>query len=61
MPVTAVGVVKLVATNLGLFTVGATGFTLTEIAPGYTPEDVRAVTGAPLAVAADLREFRFAE
>ena len=57
LPVTALGVVNLVATNLGLFEVTAGGFLLTEIAPGYTPDDVQAVTAAPLAVSPNLREF----
>ena len=57
LPVTALGVVNLVATNLGLFEVTARGFLLTEIAPGYTPDDVQAVTAAPLAVSPNLREF----
>jgi len=60
MPLTAVGVVNLVATNLGLFSVGPSGFTLREIAPGYTPADVQSLTAAPLAIAPDLREFRLA-
>ena len=58
LPVTAVGVVKLVATNLGLFEVTPQGFLLREIAPGYTPEEVQAVTEARLIVPDDLREFQ---
>ncbi len=57
LPVTAVGVVKLVATNLGLFEITEQGFLLTEIAPGYTPDDVQSVTGAQLTVSPTLREF----
>ena len=57
LPFTAVGVVKLVATNLGLFEVTPQGFLLREIAPGYTPEEVQAVTGARLVVPDDLLEF----
>ena len=57
LPVTAIGVVGIVATNLGLFQVTADGFLLREIAPGYTPDEVQAVTGATLTVAPDLREF----
>ena len=60
LPVTAVGVVKLVATNLGLFEVGPGGFILKEIAAGYEPEEVQALTGAKLTVADDLSEFRVA-
>ena len=58
LPLTAVGVVKLVATTLGLFEVTPQGFLLTEIAPGYTPEEVQAVTEAKLLIADDLREFQ---
>lgn len=60
LPVTAVGVVRMVATNLGLFEVTEAGFVMREIAPGYTPEEVQAATAAPLVIAPDLREFRFA-
>ena len=58
LPVTAVGVVKLVATTLGLFEVTPQGFLLTEIAPGYTPRDVQALTEAQLIIADDLKEFQ---
>ena len=57
LPVTAVGVVGLIATNLGLFQVTKDGFVMREIAPGFTPEEVQAVTDATLTVAPDLREF----
>ena len=58
LPVTAVGVVKLVATNLGLFEVTPGGFLLREIAPGYTPEEVQAVTEARLIIPDDVKEFQ---
>lgn len=57
LPVTAVGVVKLVVTNLGLFEVSPRGFILKEIAPGYTTEDVQAQTGAILIVPDGLKQF----
>ncbi len=57
MPVTARGVVNLVATNLGLFEPAGERFILREIAPGYTVDEVAEVTGAPLEPAATLREF----
>ena len=60
LPVTAVGVVNLVATNLGLFQVTDRGFLMREIAPGYTPDEVQALTGATLTIAPDLREFAVA-
>ncbi len=60
LPLTAVGVVKLIATNLGLIEVTLSGFVLKEIAPDYSPEEVQALTGAPLAIAPGLREFQVA-
>ena len=58
LPLTGAGVVKLVATNLGLFEVTPQGFLLTEAAPGYTPEDIQAVTEARLTISENLTEFR---
>ncbi len=58
LPVTAVGVVKLVATNLGLFEVTSDGFLMKEIAPGYTPKEVQEVTEARLLIPDDLKEFQ---
>ena len=60
LPVTAVGVVKVVVTNLGLFQVTPQGFLMREIAPGYTPEEVQEVTEAKLIIPQDLKEFRTA-
>ena len=60
LPVTAVGVVDLVATSLGLFEITPRGFLLREIAPGYTPEEVQALSAAQIEVAPGLREFQMA-
>jgi len=60
LPVTARGVVTLVATNYGLFQPTGSGFVMREIAPGFTVEEVRAATGAPLIAAEDLRAMRMA-
>jgi 3-oxoacid CoA-transferase B subunit len=51
LPVTARGVVTLVATNYGLFQPTGTGFLLKEIAPGLSVEEIRAATGGTLTVA----------
>jgi 3-oxoacid CoA-transferase B subunit len=59
LPITAPGVVKLVATDLGLFEVTPRGFKLREHAPGWTPEEIKELTEARLIIADDLREFRF--
>jgi 3-oxoacid CoA-transferase B subunit len=48
LPVTAPGVVKLVATNYGLFEPAGKGFRLRELAPGIGLEEVRAGTAAEL-------------
>jgi 3-oxoacid CoA-transferase B subunit len=45
LPVTARGVVTLVATNLGLFAPNGDGFIAREIAAGVGLDEVRAVTG----------------
>lgn len=58
LPITAPGVVKLVATDLGLFAVTPQGFELREHAPDWTPEEIQAHTEATLHIAKDLREFR---
>jgi 3-oxoacid CoA-transferase B subunit len=59
LPITAPGVVKLVATDLGLFEVMAQGFKLLEYAPDWSPEEIQELTEAKLVIAADLRPFRF--
>ena len=55
---TAVGVVTKVVTNLGLFDITPEGFLMREIAPGYTPEEVQAVTEAKLIISPDLKELQ---
>ncbi len=50
LPLTARGVVKLVATNFGLFAVTPEGLELKEIAPGVTVDEVGAATGCRLIV-----------
>jgi 3-oxoacid CoA-transferase B subunit len=48
LPVTARGVVKLVATNLGLFAPTGEGFAVCELAPGISFEEAQAKTAASL-------------
>jgi acyl CoA:acetate/3-ketoacid CoA transferase beta subunit len=50
LPVTARGVVKLVATNYGLFEPTGDGFRIREIAPGVTLDEVRATVGCKLVI-----------
>jgi 3-oxoacid CoA-transferase B subunit len=61
LPVTARGVVKLVATNYGLFEPTGDGFLLREIAPGMTVDEVRAATATKLTVADPLPTVRLPE
>lgn len=58
LPLTAVNCVDLIVTEMGVIEVRPEGLLLTEIAPGMTPEDVRAATAAPLAVSPDLMPMR---
>ncbi len=60
LPVTARGVVKLVATNYGLFEPTGDGFLLREIAPGFTVDEIRACTAGRLTVADGLKPVRLA-
>lgn len=48
LPVTACGVVKLVATNFGLFEPAGKGFRIRQLASGISIDDVRSATGAKL-------------
>jgi acyl CoA:acetate/3-ketoacid CoA transferase beta subunit len=43
-------------TDLGLLEPAGDHFVLREVAPGYTLEEVAALTGAPVVAAPDLRE-----
>lgn len=56
LPITAPGVTTLVITDLGVFEPLGDAFRIREIAPGYTPEEIQAVTDAPLVVDAALKE-----
>lgn len=58
LPLTAAGVVSRVMSDLGLFDVTPEGFVLREIAPGFTPDEVRALTEAEVQVDPALCEVR---
>jgi acyl CoA:acetate/3-ketoacid CoA transferase beta subunit len=56
-PLTAVGCVRTVVTDLAVIDVGAEGFLLRELASGVSVDDARRLTDAPLRASADLREM----
>ena len=54
-PLTAVGVVKQIITEMGVMDITPEGIVLTEIAPGSTVEDVQAATDAQLIIPEHLK------
>lgn len=48
LPITARGVVTLVATDLGVFAPTGEGFAIRDLAPGVTLDEVRAATACPV-------------
>jgi 3-oxoacid CoA-transferase B subunit len=54
--ITAPGCVKLVMTDLGLFEPAGEAFRILEIAPGYTVDEVAALTGTELMVSSGLKD-----
>ncbi|HEX3941663.1 MAG TPA: 3-oxoacid CoA-transferase subunit B [Acidobacteriaceae bacterium] len=58
LPLTGVGVVNAIATEMGWIRVTAAGLLLEEIAPGLTVEGVQRATAAKLIVSPDLKEMK---
>jgi 3-oxoacid CoA-transferase B subunit len=56
-PLTAKGCVSKIFTDIAVIDVTKRGLVLKEIAPGWTAEEVQALTEAPLVVAGDLKEI----
>jgi acetate CoA/acetoacetate CoA-transferase beta subunit len=56
LPYTAVGVVDMIITEMGVMEVTPEGILLTEINEGYTIEDVQAATEAELMISPNLKE-----
>jgi 3-oxoacid CoA-transferase subunit B len=51
LPLTGVGCVNRIITELGVFDIGPRGLAVAELAPGVTIEEVRQKTGCPVAAA----------
>ena len=60
LPLTAVGVVDLIITEMGVVEVTKEGFVLRELHPDYTVEEVQEATEAALIIPDDLKEMRIA-
>ena len=56
-PLTGIGCVSLIVTDLAVIECDGRGLTLKEVAPGWTPEEVQQLTGARLTISPDVKEF----
>lgn len=54
LPLTGVGVINRIITDLGVFDVGSAGLQAVRLAPGVTPDEVRLKTGCHVEFAAGL-------
>lgn len=59
LPLTAPGCVDRIISDIAVIDVDADGLVLREVFEGWSPDDVRAVTGAPLRVADDVHTIAF--
>jgi 3-oxoacid CoA-transferase subunit B len=57
LPLTGVGVVSSIVTELGVIEVRPEGLVLTEVAPGVTPGDVQKATEPTLQIAPEVKEY----
>ena len=58
-PLDGLGCVDLIITDVAVIRVTRDGFELAEVAPGWTRDDVAAITSAPISTASGLEEMSF--
>jgi acetate CoA/acetoacetate CoA-transferase beta subunit len=58
LPYTALGVVNMIITEMGVIEVTGKGLVLTELHPDFTVEQVKEATEAPLTVSPQLKPMR---
>jgi len=59
LPLTGVGCVKKVVSDLGVFDITSEGFVCIEYAPGVTIDEIKAKTAGRLTISADVKEMTF--
>lgn len=59
LPLTGVGCVRKVVTDLGVFEITPDGFLCTEFAPGVTIDEIKAKTAGRLVISPDVKEISF--
>ena len=59
LPIDGNGCVSLIVTDCAVLRVTQNGLELAEVAPGWSSDDIRAVTGAPLSISSALRDMTF--
>ena len=57
LPYTAVGVVSMIVTEMGVMDITPEGIVLKEFNPAYTPEEIQGYTEATLHISPDLKKM----
>ncbi len=59
LPLTGVGCIHQIITDMAVIEVTREGFLLREYAPGFTPDDIAKATAAELRIHSDVKQMRF--